>query len=277
MPKKNPGAGVIKPKAGTRAIQIVRSSPGYIEFELDLIGAIVTQLPPCISSMTAAPLTLANARALPNAQGVYQLIHDGIVKYVGKTDADAGLRARLSGHVQKFMHRDNIAPASVFFKAIHILVLTAMDIETELIREYRNPEWNGSGFGSNDPGRNREETDKPVYGFDSQFPINIDLPLDFVSAGTGSVHALLILLKENLPYVLRYQTTTTTRTGFGYKTHPHSDYVATLVTVPDPPITARQLLRLIVAALPHGWQATVFPSHVILYRETMSYAHGVVI
>jgi len=39
---------------------------------------------------------------------------------------------------------------------------------------------------------------------------------------------------------------------------------------------ARDLLRLIVGRLP-GWQATVFPGHMILYRETKAYKHGEVL
>ena len=32
---------------------------------------------------------------------------------------------------------------------------------------------------------------------------------------------------------------------------------------------------MILSALPQGWQATYFPSHVILYKEDEDYVHGV--
>jgi hypothetical protein len=38
-------------------------------------------------------------------------------------------------------------------------------------------------------------------------------------------------------------------------------------------MTATEILRLIAQALP-GWQATKFPSHMILYKEQRTYAHG---
>jgi hypothetical protein len=46
---------------------------------------------------------------------------------------------------------------------------------------------------------------------------------------------------------------------------------------PAGPLTTRELLLQIVACLPKGWQATYFPSHVIVYRETREYTHGSVI
>jgi hypothetical protein len=46
--------------------------------------------------------------------------------------------------------------------------------------------------------------------------------------------------------------------------------------VPAGGIPAAELLRLVVEELP-GWQATSFPSHVILYPADRLYAHGIVI
>jgi hypothetical protein len=34
------------------------------------------------------------------------------------------------------------------------------------------------------------------------------------------------------------------------------------------------IMRLILKALPAGWQATEFVSHVILYKEHRTYMHG---
>ncbi len=41
-------------------------------------------------------------------------------------------------------------------------------------------------------------------------------------------------------------------------------------------MSARELLRTVAQALP-GWQATAFPSHMILYKEHRTYIHGEVI
>jgi len=244
------------------------------------MGAVMGQIIPALDAMSSAPLTLANAMELPEAQGVYLLIHDDQIRYVGKTDAEAGLRTRIARHARKFEQRRNVRPEDVCFKAAQILVLTAMDIESKVIAHYR-AEWNGSGFGSNDPGRERETTNKPEQGFDAQFPIDIDIPLEILTPRTMSVHEALIALKNALPYTLRYEVQLPPgRTKVGsqdYRTNPHPDMPAAQVTVPAGPMTVRDTLRLILAALPQGWQATYFVSHVILYKENRSYLHGTLI
>ena len=237
------------------------------------MGAVLHQLIPQLDKMTGEALTRANAQQLPDAQGVYLLIHQGNVHYVGKTDAEAGLRTRLTRHVAKFEHRDNISPTDVSFKAAQILVLTAMDIETKLINHYR-ADWNGSGFGSNDPGRQRETTAKPPQGFDARFPINIDLPINFLTPGTRTVHEVLMELKLGLPYTLRYELEPGAKGSMAFRTRPHPDLPQASVTVPSTPITARQAMQMVVKALPAGWQATYFASHLILYKETGTYVHG---
>jgi len=251
---------------------------GFIAFELDLMGAVMNQLIPTLDAMGSAPLTLDYAQALPDAQGVYLLIHDGEIRYVGKTDAEAGLRTRLARHARKFEQRRNVRPEDVQFKATQILVLTAMDIESRVIAHYGS-EWNGSGFGSNDPGRERETTNKPEQGFDARFPIDIDTPLDVLTPGQTTVHGALMELKDALPYTLRYEVSLppprTKVGGHDYRLNPHPDMPASPLTIPPGPISVRTAMQLIVAALPAGWQATYFVSHVILYKENRQYAHGV--
>jgi hypothetical protein len=244
---------------------------GFIAFELDLMKAVMDQLVPALDALPGAPLTHANADGLPDAQGVYLLLHEGVVRYVGKTDAQAGLRTRLVRHVRKFEQRRNIKPDDVMFKAAQVLVLTAMDVESRLIAHY-GAEWNGSGFGSNDPGRERETTNKPDQGFDARFPIEIDAPVAILQAGEYTVLDALIAIKEALPYTLRYEVRG--KGSRAYRLAPHPDYAACKVTIPPGPTTVRALLKSIVAALPPGWQATEFVSHVILYKEARAYAHG---
>jgi hypothetical protein len=57
---------------------------------------------------------------------------------------------------------------------------------------------------------------------------------------------------------------------------PHADYKDVTVTIPQDDMSARDLLRIIAQALP-WWQATAFPSHMILYKEDRPYAHGQII
>lgn len=246
---------------------------GYFDFELDLPGALLTQVVNQFDSMADERLTPANISQIPaNAQGVYQLLYDGTIVYIGKSDAEAGLHIRLARHALKIIGRKNLVPSKVTFKAIRIAVFAAMDLETQLINYYGRPAWNFSGFGSNDPGRERETTNKNPLGFDSLYPIDIDLPLDFVSPGTYQVSSLLVLLKDKLPYTFRYEVAGRS-TGQAYRTRPHADYAATIV-IPKSRMSMRQIARLILKSLPSGWQATEFVSHVILYKENRSYTFG---
>jgi hypothetical protein len=242
------------------------SPPGFAEFELNLIDAVLTQLVPLLDNTPGAPLTIDNARRLPEAQGIYVLLHDGEPRYIGKTDADAGLRSRLVRHARKFEQRRNIKPGDVLYKAVQVFVLTALDVESRLIAHY-DTKWNGSSFGSNDPGRNRETTNKPASGFDAQFPIDIDIAGEFLPAGKQTVWNALVTLKRALPYTLRFQTV-------GGRNRPHPDYESAEVDVPVGPLAVRKLIELIVQTLPTGWQATEFVSHIILYKENAAYLHG---
>lgn len=96
-----------------------------------------------------------------------------------------------------------------------------------------------------------------------------------------TVHEALIALKERLPYTLRYEVSLPPpRTKVGshdYRLNPHSDMPASQVVVQPGPLTERDAMKLIVSALPVGWQAPYFVSHIILYKENRTYLHGTVI
>ena len=150
---------------------------GYLEFEFDLPVALLTNLVSVFSKMDGTPLLSTNITVIPEAQGVYQLSYQGSLAYIGKTDAEAGLRRRLDRHARTIQHRRNLDPSEVTFKAIRVFVFTAMDLESQLIKHYNavaTVPWNNSGFGSNDPGRERDTTNLKPDGFDAQFPVDID-------------------------------------------------------------------------------------------------------
>jgi hypothetical protein len=255
--------------------------PGFKEFEFDLPKALLNEIIEVLGHMEASILHAGAASNIPEAQGVYQLFHDDELVYIGKTDAEAGLRTRLSRHASKIRDRPNLT-GRVSFKSVRILVFTAMDLETQLIKHYRTVgavTWNGSGFGSNDPGRERETTNKKPDGFDASYPISIDEPLIIDSLPPGvtvTVAAGLAAMKAALPYTLRYETL---RNGNGraMRGHPHADLALTSFTVPAAPLTTRALMRAIVTSLGAGWQATTFDSHVIVYKESRIYNYGRVI
>jgi len=235
---------------------------GYREFEFDLPGALLQHLVRTLDGIEEAPLITATLDEIPNAQGLYQLFLDGNLVYVGKTDAEAGLFRRLARHANKILHRRTLDPMRVSFKAVRIFVFTAMDLETQLIAIYTGQNgtpWNGSGFGSNDPGRNR---DRSTPGrFDQQFPVDIDrqLPVDF--GGTSSAAETAQGLKNALPYTFRFQTLT------ARSRIPHPELTATQIKMPQGPTTARKVIVTLVSQLPPGWQATALSAVLILYKE----------
>ena len=248
---------------------------GYVDFEFDLPGALLTRLVQVLDELTPAPLDPSFLTDIPDAQGVYQLFLDGVLIYIGKTDAEAGLCKRLERHQRKVQHRDGLNPSRVSFKAVRIYVFTAVDLETQLIEHYGGyaaVRWNGSGFGSNDPGRERDTTTYKAAHFDATFPIDIErsLPVEFPKTGTAA--ALLAILRRSLPYTFRYEN------AGGRSRRPHPDLERPVSLSAGSPMTARRIIQEIVAQLPAGWQATKLPSHIILYKETpRAYVQGVVI
>lgn len=235
-------------------------TPGFDEFELDLELAFKRDLPPFIESVQAAPLSHVNLATIPaKKNGVYLLIQDDRIMYVGKTDSRAGFQSRLSRHATHIQHRKGLDPLSISFKAIAIPVFKNADLEGMLIQNYGAP-WNYSGFGGNDPGRQRD-TQEPAR-FDVQYPIDIDIPLKFVPIGTYSCGELLRILSANLPYTFRFEKRV------------YQEELAATVNVLVENMTVRDLLALVLENLPEGeWQATVLLGRVILYREQRSYPY----
>lgn len=252
---------------------------GYNEFEMDVESVLREQLPTFFGSIDPAPLSPDNLENIPQgAKGAYVLFHRQVPVYAGKTDARHGFRNRLGRHWYTLQHRQGLHIDDIGFKAVRVMVFSNFDVESILIDELRRQDaaylaWNDSGFGSNDPGRNRERQEPAE--FDELFPIDIDKGLDVIPQGTQGLLPLLVAVKDALPYLLRYETDAKGRKKNGTITYAHykighADQRAATVTIPPPPITMRHFLAIVMAALP-GWQATVFPDRIILYRESAHY------
>jgi hypothetical protein len=252
---------------------------GYIEYEIDVETILRNELPGIIAKSDAAPLTRGAIDALPErAKGAYVLYEDGHPVYAGKTDTRHGFRSRLGRHFETVQSRLALDPARLSFKAVRIMVFSNFDVEAILINELRRQDptalaWNFSGFGSNDPGHNREGQEPA--DFDKERPIDIDRPLAFLVAGRFQLLQLLMKLKENLTYDFRYQTDTKENgRPSHYKIGEADQRAAGDVQLPEEPITMRDALRIILRALPPGWRATIFPNRVILYRESVEYPYA---
>lgn len=241
---------------------------GYTEFEFDLPESLLRNLIEAMDKTDPASLNAEIVREVPDEQGVYQLLLDGRIVYIGKTDAEAGLHKRLARHCKKILHRQNLDPARVSFRAVRIYVFTAIDLETALIKHYGGVaglDWNGSGFGSNDPGRRRDKTIVDPRNYDAQYPIDIDREIAYsIDAGEPAA-AAVSRLKDALPYTFRYQSA---KAGGRAA---HDDFRNTELTAARGPMTARQAITHIVSALPSGWQATGLSGYIVLYKENEQY------
>jgi hypothetical protein len=245
---------------------------GYGEFELDIPSVMRAQLPSFFATLAPVPLTLENVAAIPDgAQGAYLLFLKEELVYVGKTDAQAGFRSRLARHYYNLQHRSGLLPSDISFKAARIFVFSTFDLETMLIEEYTRhyllrPVWNFSGFGSNDPGRNRE--DQKSAQFDLDYPVDIDREFTALPPGEHSLLTVVLALKRSVPYIFRYETNgqgpAAWRAG-------HLDMNDKTITIPDNLVSTRIVIQRILDALPPGWQATVLPNRVILYKEHKTY------
>lgn len=242
---------------------------GYDEFEFDLPKALLKRLIDALEDVVPTALTAEALAHLPEVQGVYQLFvrrgADFDRVYIGKTDSEAGLKKRLLKHARKIRNRIGLDPAEVYFKALRVFVFTAVDLETQLIKHYggvSKVEWNGSGFGANDPGRERDTTKYKAKHFDTRFPIDVDraLPADFPTEGTAA--DLLRELKRAVPYLIRFETISQhSRTA-------HADLESTQVRLlPTDLHNPATIIAGVVRVLPTGWHATMLPSHVIIYKN----------
>jgi len=120
--------------------------------------------------------------------------------------------------------------------------------------------WNGLGFGSKDPGDKREDSAPSV--FDLQFPIRRDFVLNSIT-DNENIGSALMKMKEELPFLLRWDRENLTPTE-----------MAMPLNLEGCSRIATELLCAIAQALGTGWQAVVFPSHMIIYKNNVVYRHG---
>lgn len=240
----------------------------YGRFDFDLAAAVTDQLIAAFDALSVGPLTQSIISEIDSEQGVYQLYIGSRLMYVGK--AEIPLPKRLEEHRWNLSGRNNVNMGELGFKGLIIHKNWGPSVHEDiLIRHYRGQgesEWNLTGLGNHDPGRNREDTVTPEEHFDTMYSIKKDFVPGGVPAKTWNARELLIQIKESLPFIFRYEATHY-RTG-------SPKYNSISVAVPRDGMTVKELLALIVATFPDGWQVTFFPGRVILYDERRDYIHA---
>lgn len=240
---------------------------GFQQFEFALTEALILQLVECLDGLEPATLSLDDVLKIPNGQGVYQLYRDGKLEYVGKTDTDAGLTTRLATHAAKVSGRPNLR-GRVEFKAVQVLVFSAMELETLLIRHYKASgepmSWQHSGFGSNDPGRQRDHTKYKDGHFDIRHPIDVaeEFTEPLIIEGGSTVKQALDAIKSAIPYNFRYDRSSAL-----------DEQISEQLKIKS----VKDGMERVLPFLPKGWQATKLPGYLILYPEDREYEFGEVI
>ncbi|WP_323953699.1 GIY-YIG nuclease family protein [Aeromonas caviae] len=248
----------------------------FEELEFDLPSALLDQLVKLFDEMPEGPLDEKTVQQIDDAQGVYQLFLKGQLVYIGKTDAQSGLRSRLLRHSKKICSRRNLDHDTIGFKAVRVFVFTAMDLEELLIKHFKAsstpPIWNLSGFGSNDPGRNRDHTVLKAGHFDKSYPIDLDLDVELsIENCQASAAEVLSQLKDELSYNIRFEGKSSN------SKQPHPDLIAAKVPLPTNKDTVINILRRVKTALGSAWQITALPGYIIAYREKTDYKEGIII
>ncbi|GCD99326.1 Eco29kI family restriction endonuclease [Embleya hyalina] len=245
-----------------------KANTHHAEFKLSITKALGDQLAAALAGLKPVVLTLANIRGLRPEPGVYQLYLDESLVYVGK--ADRSLPQRVEKHFHKIAGRKNIDIAAMTFTCLYVDEdFGAVAPERLLINRHRElgeVPWNYNGFGNNDPGKRRDMTEVDDTHFDRFYPIDLDFEFTTLSYdtdtldGTLTVADLLKAVKDQLPYLFRYQA--------------DSVFETIIVDPPGGPVTAHGLLALIASHLPAGWQITALPGYVIMYPKVEDYPSG---
>ena len=148
--------------------------------------------------------------------------------------------------------------------------------ERMLIANYRargQAPWNvDEGFAPKDVGHKRDMGEPGQWFIDR--PANYQAPIT-VEEGGREVPVLraLGLLKEEVPFDLFRYASRRSR-GRQDQRDAATDYPGRSVVLPVGPASVLQHVRAVVARLPVGWQATVLPHGVILYKETHDYDYA---
>jgi hypothetical protein len=244
-------------------------------FTLDLHRALVEQLPRALSDLDPAPLTPSNLAVLGEERGVYQLFERDKPVYVGKSDKT--LADRLEQHRQRCSGRWNIDAADMSFRCLYVdAFVDAASPERQLIASYKRSglaPWNFDvGFAPKDVGRNRDGgrpgqwfLDRPV-----NFETLIELPESPIRRG---MLGALELLKQVVPFDL-FRFASSRSHELEDRIDAERDYSASFVDTLAGQAPVIEHLRVVVEQLPPGWQATVLPQGVILYKERRTYAYA---
>lgn len=248
-------------------------SIGSAKFEYDLAGPFFDQVFRKLQRVKTTPLNPETLDAIEQLPGVYVLYLDEQPVYVGK--ADDSVEVRLRKHYRTLGGCRNIDLGQVRFKCLYIeSTWSPLNYEKHVMDELgtrRMPGWNQHGFGSNEPGVNRGKTRLKATHFYRRFPIKDDWRCEGIECGRRLAFALLEEVKNNVPFWFKFQGYRIAKDAeegdIEIQKLARQELKSTTIDVPNDNMLARDLLRLVASKLPGEWQATITPSHMLLYKE----------
>ena len=233
-------------------------------YDFNFLETISAQLVDTLEKLPSSPL---NARMLGelsgfqrherSRQGVYLLIHKEAPVYLGKAN---DIHGRLGAHLRKLMGRLNIDHDRLSFKALLLDRSMSTAANEELLiaafsRTHRGM-WNGKGFGSKDPGKNRDRTEPSA--FDQSHPIIRDFPVAIDDHET--VSSLFLKLKRQLPFLFR-----------------HEKLPKAIADMPldlrEVPKQAEAVLKYAISRFPSEWHGAVLSYGIVVYAGLDAYWH----
>jgi hypothetical protein len=244
-------------------------------FAIDLNAALLEQLPSALNQLEIAPLTESNLAVLGPEHGIYQLFHKEQPVYIGKSQEE--LRIRLNQHRRRCSGRHNIDVADMSFRCLYVdRFVDAASPESVLIRRYKElglAPWNiAEGFAPKDVGRGRP-AGKPGRWF-LEHPVRHTVVVRVPGGGEPMpVLRALAALKQAVPFDLfRYASA---MSGIASDKASVGDYAGRVVVLDEGEVPLMRHIHRIIEALPVGWQATVQPQGIEIYREAVDYAYAI--
>lgn len=238
-------------------------------FSLSFTKALRDQLIQKLDMLTPAALCPENLAEVAKLGGVYQLFHDSELVYVGKSTKN--LNNRLLRHYRKIGGRQGGLTGSVSFKCVYVDEdLDAVAPEKMLIDLFRKrglAKWNANGFGSNDPGRQRDHSRVEDTHFDAQYPIDLDSLVKLERLpNSPTVFDIFNELKSELPFVFRFDSKA-------------SKQLRNSVNKVQGEVerTVRDWLDLASSEAPSHWATVALPGYVISYphMDPNDYKHRI--
>jgi len=229
----------------------------HATYTFDFLTTVSNQLIERLDSLSVTWLTDDALLALSefqttrnSAQGVY-LLHEGDApRYLGKAK---NVHVRLRQHLRKLSGRQNINLQEVGYKALLLDNSMSTAANEELLIEMYEGRfddmWNGGGFGTKDPGKNRDTT---VPGkFDQEHRIIRDFPVENIQ-DQETISSLFNKMKRELPYLFR--------SAIG-------DAKSTSLDLTGVERNAESLLRAALQALPSGMHAAILAYGMVAYNN----------